>query len=125
MVYGIMKTVHIIAFASVAMGLGALAFHGLNGGTKENNNARLWALITHGASLIVLFVTGFGLLGVLKLSSFPFPLWVWLKLVLVLVAGGVVALFLRKTELAKVWWFSVPVLIGVAAVLAIFKPGSP
>jgi hypothetical protein len=115
MVLGIMKIIHIGAFAGLFMALGALAFHGLNGGTRETNNAKLWPIITHGASLLVLFITGFGLLGVMK-TGFPYPWWVWAKFALFLALGGFLVLVNRKSQMANVWWIALPVLGMCAAI---------
>jgi len=123
MMYSIFKIVHIVGFMSLFMALGALAFHGLNGGQKDSNNARVWIFATHGAALLVLFITGFGLLGVLKAMSFPFALWIWVKLIILILMGGLAALMQRKTQLSALFWIGLPLIGALAASMAILKPG--
>jgi len=122
MMYSIFKIVHIAAFAGLFMALGALAFHGINGGDKESNKARVLTLATHGAMLLVMFITGFGMLGVLKLSMVA-P-WVIVKLVLFLALGGLGALIQKKASAGLVFWIMLPLLGALGAAMAILKPGA-
>ncbi len=105
-----------ILFAFTALGgatLRALA------GTGEDAPGRKLAIITHGVALLLILVSGFGMLAKLKLG---FPLWVWAKLVIWLLIGASIALIRRLPAHASLFWFALPVLGAIAAYLAIYKP---
>ncbi len=104
-----------------------LAFLALGGSTllaavgSDHGRGRKLAGMTHGIALILVLITGFGLIASLGTG---FPLWVWLKLGVWLLLGGSIALVRRMPERAALFWTLIPLLGGLAAYLVLFKPGS-
>ncbi len=101
-----------------------LAFTALGGATLralagEDTPGRKLAGITHGVALLLILISGFGMLAKLKLG---FALWVWLKLAVWLLIGVSIAFIRRLPAHATVFWFALPILGAVAAYLAIYKP---
>jgi hypothetical protein len=119
MSYQVYKILHLLGLTLVVLSLGGIIVHAINGGTKATNAFRKGAVITHGVGLLLLLVAGFGMLARLGIHSFPG--WVVGKVVIWLALGAFVA-FGYKQHLAKKLWFAVPVLVVVAATLAITKP---
>jgi len=118
MSYEIYKVLHLLGLSLVVLSLGGILLHTLNGGTKSSNSFRKGAMITHGVGLLLLLVAGFGMLARLGIHSFPG--WVIGKLAIWAFLGACVGLA-YKQKLAQKLWVAVPVLVGVAAVLAVFK----
>ncbi len=112
------KLLHILGVLAAFVSLGGLTFQALAGGTGDRG--RKVVSITHGVALLIILVSGFGLLAKLKLG---FPLWFWLKVAIWLVVGGLVVAIRRLPRYATVFWFGLPILGGLAAYLALYKPG--
>lgn len=81
--------------------------------------ARKLSGITQGVALLLILVAGFGALAKLGLGL---PGWAWAKLVIWLILGASPAFIRRRPDLAKVWWWGLPLLGVVAAWLARYKP---
>lgn len=113
------QIVHILGVLLVFFALGGATFHALSG-SRDKVAAHKLAGITHGVALVLVLISGFGLLAKL---NYGFDLWVWLKLTIWLVIGGAVALVRRMPQYAKLFWFALPLLGVVAYYLANFKPG--
>ncbi len=109
------KVLHIAAVALMLTGLGALCALAGGGG----NGLRRLAGIFHGLALVLLLISGFGMLAKLAIG---FPGWVLVKLVIWLLLGAVVALLRRRPASAS-WLFVVlPLLVALAGALALYKP---
>lgn len=120
MSYPLFKVLHLLGIFLLFAALGGAILRVVAGGKEApRDGAAKLAGITHGLALVLLLVTGFGLLGSLKLG---FPAWAWAKLALWLVMGGIVAVIRRAPDHAKALWWSLPILGLIAAWLAIFKP---
>ncbi len=111
------KVLHILGISLILVALGGAALRALGGGI--DGSARKLAGITHGVGLLIVLVSGFGLLARLDLG---FPLWVWLKLTIWIVAGVLLVLIRRMPQHATIFWFAIPILTGFAAYLALYKP---
>lgn len=114
----------LLHFAGVFMTLFAIAgvlIHAMNGGTKASNSFRKGVMITHGTGLSLVFVSGFGLLAKLGMTS-GFPLWVLGKILIWLTFGGIVAMVYKKPQTARSLWTFLIMLAVVAAFLGGFKP---
>jgi uncharacterized membrane protein SirB2 len=113
--YATYKLVHTLALSMVLVSLGALIV-----GPSSKLSKRTIA-ITHGVGLLLLLVSGFGLLAKLQIHSVPG--WVGAKLVFWLLLGGYMALVprLRSKHTALLWW-SLPVVTVMAAYMALTKP---
>ena len=113
------KVLHILGILLAFYALGGLTLHYLNGGSKESNRSAKLTAATHGFGLVVIFISGFGLL---HKAGYGWPLWAVAKIGIWLLIGAMVALVRRMPEHAKLFWFLVPTLGAVAAWLALFKP---
>ncbi|MDX1630326.1 MAG: hypothetical protein R3234_00540 [Thermoanaerobaculia bacterium] len=122
MSYLFYKILHLVGIFFLFAALGGLTLRTRSGtGSPE---ARKLTGITHGIALLVVLVSGFGLLARLQVShGWLFPPWVWGKLLVWLVLGGAMALVKRKAGWRAVFWFAWPVLGALAAWLALYKPG--
>jgi hypothetical protein len=121
--YGTYKLIHFLGIFLLFLGLGGLSLHAANGGTKASNRARGLVAATHGLGLFIILLGGFGLLarlGVMHAGGFPG--WIWTKLGIWVLLGVAMMLPYRRPELGRLLWFVVPLLGGVAAYMAIYKP---
>lgn len=120
--YATYKVVHLLGVIALFLALGGLTFHAASGGTRSGSARRLVA-ITHGVALFLVLLGGFGLLARLGISQgSSWPGWIWVKLGIWVLLGAALALPYRKPELARPLWALLPVLGGLAAYMAIFKP---
>ncbi len=121
--YQAYKVIHLIGIFLTLAALAGLALAAANGATRQTNAATRMIAVSHGLGLFIILVGGFGLLarlGVIHGSAFPG--WVWGKLAIWLVIGALVAVPYRRPQLARLVFLAVPVLGGLAAWLAIYKP---
>lgn len=115
------KVLHILGAFLLFAALGALALRHSDGGDREGRS-KLDSM-SHGIALLILIVTGFGMLARLGIShDWVFPGWVWAKLAIWLLLGAALAFVRRMPRLAAVWWWTLPLLGAVAAWLALYKP---
>ena len=121
MPYAAYKVLHVFSVLLTFTVLGGLALHAANGGNRESNAHRKLTGALHGIGLLMILVGGFGLLARLGVSG-SFPGWVWAKLALWLVVGAAAAVIKRSPALSKALLWLLPVLGGVGAWLAIYKP---
>jgi hypothetical protein len=121
MSYQAYKVIHILGVLFVFASLGALMLASREG--VERGNGRKLAGMTHGIALLLVLVAGFGTLARLGLGNpATWPLWVWIKLTIWLVLGGIIVLIRRAPQLGTLLWWLLPLLGGIAAWAAIFKP---
>lgn len=119
MSYEFYKVLHLAAAMYLFASLGGMALHAMNGGTRADNPSHRVLVITHGVSLLVLLVAGFG--AVAKLGV-PMGGWVAAKVVIWLALGGAIAVAGRRPEAGKALFFALPLLGAVAGWLAVTKP---
>jgi hypothetical protein len=117
MSYEFYKILHVTAVILLFTSLGTLA---ATAGSDKPRFAKLGS-IAHGIALTVVLVAGFGLLARLQLMA-SIPIWVWLKIGLWLALALIVIPLRRKPEWATALWLLVPVIGGLAAWAAIWKP---
>ena len=120
--YQAYKVIHLIGVFLALAALAGIALAAANGATRQSNPARRLTAISHGLGLLVVLVGGFGLLARLGIVQGSFPGWVWAKLGIWLLVGALVAVPYRRPELARAVFITIPVLGGLAAWLAVFKP---
>jgi hypothetical protein len=117
------NVVHIVGIILVMSALGATAIHALNGGSRQTNRARGLVAALHGVGVLLILVGGFGMLARLGfLHGASFPGWLWVKLAVWVTIAGLLAVPYRKPSLAKPIYLALPVLGGLAAYMAIYKP---
>lgn len=114
------QILHIFGVLMVFVALGGLTLQAVSGSTPDART-RKFAAMFHGLGLVIVLVSGFGLLA--KLGIPGFPLWVWLKVGIWLLVGGLIALIRRMPQYATLFWFSLPILGGLAATIALYKIG--
>ncbi|HSH44718.1 MAG TPA: hypothetical protein VK966_02625 [Longimicrobiales bacterium] len=137
--YSVYRLVHLVGIILLFVVLGglswaaaraesaALAGNATRAGTAGTGPAGTGrpriAMILHGVALFIVLLGGFGLLARLGIvQGHAFPGWVWAKLGIWLLAGLSVVIPRRKPEWALGVFVLLPVLGGLAAWLAIFKP---
>lgn len=116
MSYELYKVLHLLGVIATFLALGGLAAAAAaNGGER----VRRIAGMVHGFALLLIFVSGFGLLAKLKLGL---PTWALLKILLWLTLGGVIVAIRKLPQLASLWWIILPLLGALAALLGVYKP---
>jgi hypothetical protein len=116
--YEAYKVIHILGIMFLLLSLGAYLILSMNRSVK----GRKLAAITHGISILIIFVTGFGLLtrlGYISVNSWPF--WAWLKVAIWLILALIIIPIKRMPNLIPVLWILIPILGVLAAYLAIYK----
>jgi hypothetical protein len=111
--YELFVTLHIVGVVLLFLAIGALAFHGIAGGTRETNPARGLVAATHGVGTLLIVVAGFGMLGVKYGGAMPG--WVHPKLLAWILLAAAPAVVGRKPSLGRVVWFVAPLLALMAA----------
>jgi hypothetical protein len=120
--YETYKVLHILGVLLAFAALGGLALTVANGATKSTSSVRRLVAATHGAAMFVILLGGFGALARLGVMHGNLPGWVLVKLACWVVLAVLVAIPYRKPELARtIFWF-LPVVGGIAVVMAIYKP---
>ena len=115
------RVLHVLSAFLLFTALGGLLLASRAGVTT--GVSRKTAGMTHGIALILLLVTGFGALARIGLSNPAiWPAWLWLKALIWLVMGGIIVLIRRAPRTATLLWWLLPILGGLAAYLAIYKP---
>ncbi|HRC84159.1 MAG TPA: hypothetical protein PK413_00965 [Thermoanaerobaculia bacterium] len=112
------KLLHLLGVVLLFFALGGFALRAFSGGSASEDGRKI-AAITHGVGLVLLLVSGFGLLARYGLG---FPTWAMVKVGIWLLLGGAIALLRRMPWYAAIWWVVVPLLGLTAAYLGIFKP---
>jgi hypothetical protein len=122
--YQFYKVVHIVGIVLAVSALGGAAAQAMLGGSQRPgaSSRRLLAGL-HGLGVFLVLLGGFGLLariGILRGAHFPG--WLWVKLVIWAIVA--IGLFVpsRRPGLARPLLFALPVLGGLAAYMAIYKP---
>jgi len=114
------KLFHLTGIMMVFLSLGGAMVYAINGGVKANNQWRKAVGITHGIGVVLILVSGFGMLARLGIH-WPWPAWVMIKLVIWLLIGVLTAIIYRLGSASKTLWY-VTILLGIlAAVLGLFK----
>ena len=120
--YEAYKVLHLVAVLLLFLCFGGLALYVAGGGTRAANPNRALIAALHGTAAFLVLLGGFGLLARLGVIQGGFPLWVWLKLTIWLVLAFAVLLPYRRPALARPLFLLYPVLGGLAAWAAIYKP---
>lgn len=117
------KIIHIGAVLLIFSAIGGIALHAATGGTRQSNQAFRMIAMTHGIAVLLVVVTGFGMLARLGIARDAMSAgWVWVKLIVWIMLGGVLMIPYRRPHLARPIFFIAPLLGLVAAAMAIYKP---
>ena len=114
------RVVHLIGIFTTLIAMGGLIVLG-TADEKVRLRWRRLAVITNGVGLLLAFVGGFGLLGLLKIS-WVWPGWVFSKVLIWLILGGLVSVALRAPHLSRPLWWGALLLVGIATYMVTFKP---
>ena len=117
------NVVHIVGIILIMSALGGAAVRAMTVGTEDPPSPRRMLALLHGIGAFLVLLGGFGMLARLGfLHGASFPGWLWVKL---LIWGLLaVALFIprRRPKLARPLLLALPLLGGLAAYMAIYKP---
>jgi len=111
---------HIIGIILLVQSVTAAVYHAMSR-PGEPDPRRKMLTITHGVAMLLMLVSGFGMLARLGLTD-GLPPWIYGKLLIWLVFGASIALVNRGKGSPMVWWVLIIVLGGAAGWLGIFKP---
>ncbi len=121
--HSVYNVAHVVGIILIMAALGALALHAMNGGTRESNTARGLIAGLHGLGAFLVLLGGFGMLARIGFEhGAAFPGWLVVKIVIWIALAGSVVLPYRRSSLAKPLLLALPVLGGLAAFMAIYKP---
>jgi hypothetical protein len=117
------NVVHVIGIALVVLALGGAAVLALTAGTRDVRPTRRLLAILHGVGALLVLLGGFGMLARLGIvHGGGFPGWIWVKLAIWAAVAAALFLPYRRPAFARPLLLIVPVLIGLAAYMAIYKP---
>ena len=116
----IYKILHLMGMALLLTSLAGVASHAAAGGDKASNPAGRSLAIAHGLGLLLVRVGGFGMLARLGLSIGAG--WVWVKILIWLFFCAATVLPYRSQAVARSLPVVLPLIIGLAALVALFKP---
>jgi hypothetical protein len=117
------NVVHIVGIILMMSALGGAAVYGMTDTPLETRRVRRLLGVLHGIGAFLILLGGFGMLARLGvMHGAGFPGWIWVKVVVwALLAVALVAPY-RRPALAKPLLLALPILGGLAAYMAIYKP---
>jgi len=117
------NVVHIVGLALLMLALGGIAFTMDGAGTHRASGSRRTVLLIHGAGIFLMLLGGFGMLARLEMfEESSWPGWLWVKIAVWGTLGLAAFVPIRFPRAARPLLVIVPVLAGVAAYMAIYKP---
>lgn len=117
------KLVHIIGIILLMSALGGSAVRAMTAGMMNLPSTRRTLAILHGLGAFLILLGGFGMLARLGImQGLNFPGWLWVKLVIWGMLGAAVIIPRRRPTLSRPLLFALPILGGLAAYMAIYKP---
>ncbi|HQU74897.1 MAG: hypothetical protein KDI06_22095 [Calditrichaeota bacterium] len=108
---------HVLGLMSLFSAFGAAILRGVL--KSDGGDLKKYIAIAHGVGLLLLFISGFGMLARLGVG---FPVWVIIKMVIWVIAALSLVRMRKYPGSGPLNWAIVLVLGGLAAWLAIFKP---
>ncbi len=120
--YQVYKIIHLVGMFTLFTVLGAIALHALNGGTRASNTGRKLIGIMHGVALFIILLGGFGMLARLGMVQGMLPGWILAKIAIWIALPVLGAMAYRKPAAAKSLLIVMPLLGGLAAWIALYKP---
>lgn len=122
--YNVYLLIHLFGIFTVLAAAGSLAYREAVGGPggPGEAGARKLIMVEHGLGLLLMLVSGFGLLA--KLEIHGVPGWAWVKIAVWLLLGAAPFLIRRffRGSKALVFWALLPILAIASGYLAKSKP---
>lgn len=115
--------VHIVGLVLLMSGLGGMALQSAGGANKGSPALRRLAMALHGLGAFLILLGGFGMLarmGIVHGSGWPG--WLWVKVAVWGVLAAAALLPYRWPAVSVPLLLILPVLGGLAAYMAIYKP---
>lgn len=121
--HSLYNLVHIVGIilAMLALGGATILAMATPAGTTPRPTRRLLAIL-HGIGVFLVLLGGFGMLARLGITQGGFPGWIWVKLAVWAIVAAALFLPRRNPAIAKPLLLALPVLGGLAAYMAIYKP---
>lgn len=114
--------VHIVGIILLMAALGGIALTAVESGERSPWNRKVSA-ISHGLGLFLVLLGGFGMMARMGIThGVSWPGWVWVKAGVWVLLGAAIVLPRRFPASAKPVLLLLPVLGGLAAYMAIYKP---
>jgi hypothetical protein len=124
--YPFYKLVHIIGIVLAMSALGGAALVAIVGGPTEGRaSPRRMLAALHGLGAFLILLGGFGMLarlGIVQGGLGSFPGWLLVKIAVWAIVAAALFVPRRRPELARAVLYSLPLLGGLAAYMAIYKP---
>ncbi|MDP0498206.1 MAG: hypothetical protein Q7Q73_18560 [Verrucomicrobiota bacterium JB024] len=114
------KVIHLLGVMMVFLGYGGLIIRGLLDST--NKKLRILGSVTSGIGLLLLLVSGFGMIARYGGAYSYAEGWLIAKYVIWLILGAATAVLSRKPKLGMPLWWAILVLGVVAAYMGVMKP---
>lgn len=117
------NVIHIVGLVLLMAALGGIALTSVEGGGRGSRSSLRFATGFHALGIFLILLGGFGMLARLGMvSETNWPGWVWIKVAIWGVLGIAAFLPYRFPRTAKPLLILLPVLGGLAAYMAIYKP---
>ena len=117
------NVLHIVGLVLLMLALGGIAFTTDSAASQHTSAGRRAVLLIHGAGMFLILLGGFGMLARLGLvDDSSWPAWLWVKIGVWGTLGLAAFVPTRFPRAARPLLVIVPVLAGVAAYMAIYKP---
>ncbi len=113
------KVLHVMGLMMLFSSLGAAIIFYASGSVVKTY--KLLISVFHGLGLVLLLVSGFGMLARMG-GGMIMPAWVHPKLLVWVLMGGALFAIKKKANWSTVWWLSILSLGLVAASFAVNKP---
>lgn len=120
MSYEFYKVIHLVSIVFLFSGLMVLLSAKMISNTIPKN-IRMLGFISHGIGILLILVSGFGLLARLQIMS-PFPIWAYAKIAIWLLLALAASVLKRRNQVGMPAFVSLITIFIIAAVLAIYKP---
>lgn len=114
--------VHIVGIVLVVSALAGAAVLAHTRGDHETRSTRRMLAVLHGIGAFLVLLGGFGMLARLGIVQGGFPGWIWVKLGIWVVVAAALVLPYRRPAMARALVLALPVLVGLAAYMALYKP---
>lgn len=120
MSYEIYKLIHLLGLFLLISGLMGV-YYTVKSGVAFQGNIKKFSFALHGLGLLLILVSGFGLLARLGMAA-NMPSWVYIKLTIWIFFAIIISVLKRKSHIG--WPLFVLLMAGylIAAYTAIYKP---